>query len=135
MLLKVYNSGKKKYWYLYKIILLYEKANVTLEGEVHFEIICPRHFQICSDGPDVSAKLWFKSWVPRIGTYYLCNRATFAFQIHMNSKSMIKQSEIFNISLFSLTIFIFKMLNLNVSSLLLCIQWLWHWLNLVITAN
>ena len=83
----------------------------------------------------ICCKLWLQSWETAAGTYDLCNRATFAFQIYMNSKHMTKQSEIFNISLFSLTIFIFKMLNLNVSSLLLWNQWLWHWLNLVITAN
>ena len=52
---------------------------------------------------------------------HLCNLATFALNfpnMYMNSR----QSEIFNISLISMTIFIFKILNLNVSSLLLCIQ-------------
>ena len=49
---------------------------------------------------------------------HLCNLATFALNLNMN----YRQSEIFNISLISMTIFIFKILNLNVSSLLLCIQ-------------
>ena len=55
------------------------------------------------------------------GTFDLCNLATFALNfpnIYMNSR----QSKIFNISLIPMTIFIFKILNLNVSSLFLCIQ-------------
>ena len=59
------------------------------------------------------------------GIYDLYNLATFALNFP-NMNMNIMQSEIFNISLFSMIIFNFKMLNHNVSSLLSCIQWLWH---------
>ena len=112
-----------KSWFLLIIELLLE---VLLLNQVKHRM------EACYSELILSAKLCAKKLSS--GTYDLCNLATFALNfpnMYMNSM----QSDIFNISLFSMTIFIFKMLNLNVSSLLLCIQWLWHWLDLVITAN